>query len=143
MAQDHDGKAEEQPRRYDKGERRRKHVSNGTEPEIEFVPGSPKMWIGKCPRTLTHDDHVRLVNEAIPGKNGDREVSFQKKLYVVHDGTIYEVQTTDRGRSYHGYPYKGKLGRGLVKELRKMAVSKNCQAKFESWVKEHIEEHGK
>ncbi len=139
----HDGKAEERPRRYDKGERRYKHVGKGTEAEIEFVSGSPKMWVGKCPPTLTHGDHVRLVNEAIPGNNGDREIPFPKKVYAVHEGAIYEGQTTDRGGSYHGYPYRGKLGRGLLDELRKISVAKNCQAAFETWVKEYIEEHGK
>lgn len=94
-------------RRYDKGERRFKHVGKTAAPEIVFTPGQPRMWVGKCPNTLTADDHERLVNEAIPGSNGDRELSFPKKIYAVHEGAIYEAQTTDRGRSYHGYPYKG------------------------------------
>lgn len=129
-------------RRYDKGERRRKHVGRGAEPEIEFVPGNPRMWIGKCPNTLTPDDHVRLVNEAIPGSNGDRELSFPKKLYTVHQGAIYEAQTTDRGRSYHGYPYRGKLAGGLIDALREIAARKGCEKEFESWVKQNIEVHG-
>jgi hypothetical protein len=143
MAQDQHEKSEKQPRRYDKGERRHKHVGKGAEPEIEFVRGSPRMWIGKCPATLTPDDHVRLVNEAMPGSNGDREISFPKKVYAVHEGAIYEGQTTDRGASYHGYPYRGKLGSGLLGKLREVSVAKKCEAKFESWVRQHIEVHGK
>jgi hypothetical protein len=129
-------------RRYDKGERRHKHVGRGRKAEIEFVAGNPRMWIGKCPRTLTEDDQVRLVNEAIPGSNGDRELPFPKNLYTVHDGAIYEAQTTDRGRSYHGYPYRGKLPRRLVDALRAIAVEKRCEKKFESWVKRHVVVHG-
>jgi hypothetical protein len=143
MAPDRVEEAERQLRRYDKGERRYKHVGKGAEPEIEFVAGSPRMWIGKCPTTLTSDDHVRLVNEAIPADNGDREVAFPKKIYAVHKGAIYEGQTTDRGASYHGYPYRGKLGRGMLEALRRISVAKSCQEKFANWVKEHIEVHGK
>jgi len=129
-------------RRYDKGERRYKHVGRGTEPEIEFVPGNPRMWIGKCPATLTADDHHRLVNEAIPGSNGDRDVSFHKKLYTVHGGAIYEGQTSDRGLSYHGYPYRGKLAASFIEGLRIIAIDKKCAEEFDAWVKRHIEVHG-
>lgn len=147
MVLTYDGKvhAQSEPtsaRRYDKGERRHKHVGRGEAPEIEFVPGNPRMWIGKCPATLTPDNHVRLVNEAIPGSNGDRELPFSKKLYAVHDGAIYEGQTTDRGKSYHGYPYRGKLARGLIDALRSIAVKKGCEKEFDTWVKRHIEVHG-
>ena len=131
-----------QQRRYDKGERRYKHVGRGEAPEIEFVSGNPRMWVGKCPATLTSDDHLRLVNEAIPGSNGDRELPFPKKLYVVHGGAIYEGQTTDRGKSYHGYPYRGKLARGLIDALRDTAFKKGCEKEFDTWVKRHIEVHG-
>jgi hypothetical protein len=129
-------------RHYDKGERRFKHVGHGPTPIIEFSPGNPKMWIGKCPSTLTAQQHKQLVNEAIPGSNGDRELAFPKKLYVVHDGAIYEAQTTDRGYSYHGYPYRGKLAATLVEALREMAMKKQCQDSFDRWVKEQIEIHG-
>src|SRR5258706_16382050 len=127
MLQDGGAEFEEPARRYDKGERRYKHVGKGAQPEIEFVPDNPRMWIGKCPSTLSADDQVRLVNEAIAGSNGDREISFPKKIYVVHEGAIYEGQTTDRGRSYHGYPYRGKLARGLIDELRELAIRKGCE----------------
>lgn len=129
-------------RRYDKGERRHKHVGRGDRPEIEFIPSNPRMWIGKCPATLGPDDHLRLVTEAIPGSNGDRELKFSKKLYAVDDGAIYEAQTTDRGKSYHGYPYRGKLARPLIEVLRSVAVRKGCEKEFDTWVKRHIEVHG-
>jgi hypothetical protein len=132
----------EPERRYDKGERRYKHVGKQPEPEIEFVPGNPRMWVGKCPSTLTLDDNVELLNEAIAGSNGDRELPFPKKLYVVHEGAIYEGQTTDRGKSYHGYPFRGKLAQGLLAALREMATEKDCEKEFDRWVKKHIEVHG-
>jgi hypothetical protein len=130
------------PRLYDKGERRFKHVGTGSDPVIEFDSHDPKKWIGKCPSTLSQADRERLLNEAIPAPNGDRELSVPKKLYVVHEGAIYEAQTSDHGGSYHGYPYKGKLSGAIVDGLRKMAVQKRCLAAFEGWVKLYIELHG-
>jgi hypothetical protein len=129
-------------RRYDKGERRYKHVGKGHLPEIEFDSGNPRKWVGKCPATLTPGDHVTLLNEAIPGRNGDRELPFPKKIYAVHGGAIYEAQTSDRGKTYHGYPYRGKLSRSLIDNLRASAIKKNCVEDFISWIKKHIEAHG-
>jgi len=130
-------------RRYDKGDRRYKHVGKGPAPEIEFEQGNPRVRIGKCPSTLTAEDCYRLINEAIAGRNGDRELDFPKKLYAVHKGAIYEGQTTDRGSSYHGYPYHGKLPGRLIEALREIAVNEGCEQEFDSWVKLHIEVHGK
>lgn len=130
-------------RRYDKGERRFKHVGSGPLPVIEFVAGNPRMWIGKCPSTLSSKDQTDLINEAIQGSNGDRDIEFSKKLYTVHEGAIYEAQTTDRGKSYHGYPYRGKLAQSLLNVLRGIAVQKGCEDGFNLWVKRHIKVHGK
>tara|TARA_B100000683_G_C12443074_1_gene536959 strand:- start:1156 stop:1461 length:306 start_codon:yes stop_codon:yes gene_type:complete len=101
------------------------------------------MWVGKCPSTLTPDDHVRLINEAVPGNNGDRDLEFPKKIYAVENGAIYEGQTTDRGYSYHGYPYRGKLSQGIIDLLRNIATQKSCELEFNAWIKQHIEAHGK
>jgi hypothetical protein len=129
-------------RRYDKGERRFKHVGKGPEPKIQFLSDEPKRWEGKCPNGLSSGDHVRLLNEAIPGNKGDRDIDFPKNLYVVHDGAVYEAATTDRGKSYHGYPYRGKLPKRLIDELREMAVEKACEKQFDDWIKRHISTHG-
>jgi hypothetical protein len=100
------------------------------------------MWVGKCPSTLTAEENVELLNKAIAGRNGDRELSFSKKVYVVHEGAIYEGQTTDRGKSYHGYPFRGKLARNILALLREMASERGCEREFDLWVKKHIEVHG-
>lgn len=129
-------------RQYEKGERRFKHVGTGTEPTIEFDDGNPKKWVGKCPSNLSEADRARLLNEAIAAPNGDRELALPKRLYVVHDGAIYEAQTSDHGQSYHGYPYKGRLSKALRNELSEMAKAKGCSKAFTSWVKKHIKPHG-
>jgi hypothetical protein len=136
------GRTEDKKRHYDKGERRFKHVGKGPDPVIEFDGSQPKKWVGKCPSTLSEVDRGNLLNEAIAAPNGDRELAAPKKLYVVHNGAIYEAQTSDQGRSYHGYPYKGKLSASILKRLAKMAKDKKCSDLFDKWVAEHIERHG-
>ena len=106
-------------RRYDKGSGRYKHV--GTQPfaVIEFDDGNPKKWVGKCPTGISDPERERLLNNAISGSNGDRDVDFPAKLYTVYNGTIYEGRTTTRGYSYHGFPYKGNLAQNILDMLKK------------------------
>ena len=129
----------ESARRYDKGERRFKHVGREPYAEIVFEDGNPKMAIGKCPNTLSPDDCEGLLEDAVAGPNGDRQIDFPKKLYTVQDGVIYEAQTTTGGASYHGYPFRGRLSRKLLRELEKMAGEKKCGTEFKAWVKLHIQ----
>ncbi|HEX8482891.1 MAG TPA: hypothetical protein VF650_13395 [Allosphingosinicella sp.] len=126
-------------RRYDKGERRFKHVGREAYAEIEFVHGRPDMAVGKCPNTLSVDDCEAMLEDAVAGPNGDRDIDYPKKLYTVHDGVIYEAQTTTAGQSYHGYPYRGRLSRKLLKELASIARKKKCETEFNAWVKRHIQ----
>jgi hypothetical protein len=79
-----------------------------------------------------------LLNEAITAPSGDREIDYPKYLYVVHDGAIYEGRTSDAGVSYHGFPYRGKLSKEILEQLRQMAKRKQCLDAFEEWVKKHI-----
>jgi hypothetical protein len=123
---------------YDKGEKRHKHDGRSREPKIEFDASNPRKWVGKCPRGVRPALRSHLLDEAIPGSTGDREIDYPKRVYVVHAGAIYEAQTSDHGQSYHGYPYRGELGKAMIKNLREMAVYKGCLDEFERWVKEHI-----
>jgi hypothetical protein len=136
------GQAEETGPTYDKGDRRHKHV--GCNPYAEFrSENDPRRVVGLCPNNLVHADHQRLLLRAIPDGNGDRSINFPKRLHVVHDGTIYRAETTDCGKSYHGYPYRGKMGRGLLEKLRAMAAENDCVTEFDDWAKTYIEMHGK
>jgi hypothetical protein len=131
------------PRKYDKGEKRLKHEGRSTQPEIQFFRDRPRRFIGKCPAAMPAELRERLLNEAIPGPIGDRDIDYVKYLYVVHDGAIYEARTSDAGTSYHGFPYRGKLSRQLVDQLRRMAEEKNCLEACDRWIKTHIEIHGR
>ena len=123
----------------DKGERRFKHVGKGPKPTIEFDERQPRKWIGKCPDTIPDARKKELLDAAIAAPIGDRDVDYAKQLYVVHEGAIYEAQTSDAGRSYHAYPYKGRLSRNLLRELEAMATRDNTVQAFEDWVSLYID----
>lgn len=125
-------------RKYDKGEKRFKHEGRRSDPEIQFSRSSPKVWVGLCPANMPVQLREKLLNEAIPGPPGDREIDYPKFLYVVHDGAIYEGRTSDAGVSYHGFPYRGKLSKKILESLRLKAKEKGCVEAFEDWVKRHI-----
>ena len=126
-------------RKYDKGEKRFKHEGRGALPEIQFSKGNPKFFVGLCPANMPVQLRERLLKEAIAAPSGDREIDYAKYLYVVHDdGTIYKGATSDAGVSYHGYPHRGKLSKGMLEQLREMAKKKRCLDPFEKWVKNHI-----
>jgi hypothetical protein len=129
-------------RKYDKGERRFKHVGKGSKPYIEFDQRQPRKWVGKCPDTIPDARKKELLNAAIAAPIGDRDVDYVKQLYVVHEGAIYEAQTSDAGRSYHAYPYKGRLSRSILRELEAMAVNENTVQAFNDWVSNYIEVGG-
>lgn len=127
--------------KYEKGDRRMKHVGTTSEPEIVVDPGQPRRLVGKCPKGLEKLAAV-ILRKSIPGPNGERPGGYAKHRYAVHDGTIYEAATSDRGETYHGYPYAGKLPKALVAELRKCAVRDKTERLFDKWVDNHIEFHG-
>lgn len=130
-------------REYEKGAERFKHAGKTDFPEIVFINGVPKHALGKCPKGISEEMKTQLLNEAFPYANGDREQSYPKRLHVVHEGAIYRAETSTGGKSYHAFPYAGKLGKALIAELGEMADKKHCRAEFDKWVAKYIMPHGK
>jgi hypothetical protein len=126
-------------RRYDKGERRFKHVGSGEKPEFEK---GPRGVVGKCPATIPAEERDRLLNMAVPLSNGDRDLTSPKKIYAVYQGAVYEAQTSDYGRTYHAYPFRGKLSSAIIALLAKMADDEGCRPEFNTWVDNFITRHG-
>jgi hypothetical protein len=125
-------------RKYDKGEKRFKHVGTGDCPEFRVFSNDPKRVEGLCPRNMSAELREKLLNEAVAAPNGDRKADYPKYLYVVHNGAIYEARTSDAGVSYHGFPLKGPLSKQLVATLRTTAQKKKCVKEFDRWIKDHI-----
>ncbi|QCL97745.1 hypothetical protein FY140_24415 (plasmid) [Agrobacterium tumefaciens] len=130
-------------RKYDKGERRFKHVGSGDVPEFEIDNDNPKKIIGKCPKTISAQERDRLLEIAIAASNPDREIEVPNKLYSVHEGTIYEAQTSDHGETYHAYPFRGKLSASILRQLGELADREECRAEFDKFVKSNIVRHGR
>ncbi len=129
-------------RKYDKGEKRLKHQGRGPKPEFRVYTNDPKRIEGLCPATMSQQLREALLNEAIAAPNGDREAEYIKYLYAVHEGAIYEARTSDAGQTYHGFPYRGILGKVIVDKLRVKAEEKKCLQEFNRWVKDYITVQG-
>lgn len=133
----------EDARRYEKGERRFKHVGRGDAPTFQIDSHNPKKMIGKCPESIPAGERHRLLQMAVSAPNGDRDLPVAKRLYVVYQGAIYEAQTSNWGVSYHAYPYSGKLADALIHQLRGMAAKEGYLPEFERWLALHITRHGR
>ena len=125
-------------RRYERGENRFRHVGTAPTPEIVWLAnGEP---LGKCPANFPPGRRQRLLDAAVPHITGaPYSDAFPKRLYAVDlDGTVYTGQTTDHGKSYHGYPYTGQMGKRLIAALRTIARKQECEAEFDKWLKRYI-----
>lgn len=129
-------------RRYEKGERRLKHVGTSDVPEFQTFRDNPKRVIGKCPKDINDTDRDRLLNSAVPSPNQDRDLPVPKKIYAVYRGAIYEAQTSDHGQSYHAYPFRGRLSGRILRQLEEMATAEGCEEGYKHWVRRYIVVHG-
>ena len=126
-------------RRYEKGEKRFKHVGRTSEPEFEDQGGE---IVGKCPVGIPDGERDKALNDAIPRPNGLQASKAVRKLYAVYKGAIYEIRTSDHGYSYHAYPFQGSLSKAILRKLREMAVKERTIEEFERWKKRYISENG-
>jgi hypothetical protein len=130
--------------KYERGEHRRKHCWKQDDADFVDVDGH---LVGKCPKTITDDIAEKLLNQAVaepdpfavPGRPASL---WPKRLYTVHRGVIYEAAPTQPGKSYHGYPWRGRPGRGplpteVIDQLRVKAEAEGFLEEFESWLDEH------
>jgi hypothetical protein len=66
-------------RRYDKGERRYKHVGKTSQPEFHHPEDNPKRVVGKCPNNIPDADRDTLLAAAISPGNGDRDLNHAER----------------------------------------------------------------
>lgn len=120
-------------RQYDSGERRFKH--KGKKPYPYFENG-----VGKCPCNLSVERRDAMLNRGIANVcDPSYDEHFPKILYAVDEsGAIYKAQTTEAGKSYHGYPYKGRLTKGIRVRLEQQAKELGCLEPFKEWEKKYV-----
>lgn len=129
---------------YERGEHRRKHCWKRDHADFVVLHGHR---VGKCPSTITDAVAEAVLNQAVaepepfvvPGRQAD---TWPKRLYGVYKGVIYEAVPTQPGKSYHGYPWRGRDGRGplpteVIERLRALAEDEGYFEAFESWLNEH------
>lgn len=69
----------------------------------------------KCSCKITQDVAQTLLDEGIPFRDEDDD-PFPRKIYNVFEGIPYEAVPTEAGRSYHGYPWRGRMPRKILNE---------------------------
>ena len=132
------------PYRYERGEHRRKHCWNQDRADFVLQNG---VLVGKCPKSITDAVAETVLNQAVaepdpfavPGRAGN---PWPKRLYGVYKGVIYEAVPTQPGKSYHGYPWRGREGRGalpteVVVQLRALADAEGYLKDFEAWLDQY------
>ena len=113
--------------------------------------------VGKCPSTITEQVAEAILNQAVaepdpfrvPDQSAEERAlpdqtpdTWPKRLYAVHKGVIYEAVPTNPGKSYHGYPWCGRQGRGplpseIVDQLRDQARAEGYLDEFEDWLDQY------
>lgn len=123
---------------YDPAEHRIKHCS--AEPLASFDENGSGV-ISKCPSTLSKVDAQALLQNGVPDMD-DLQDGHPKRIYAVYDGVVYQAVPTILGKSYHGYPWRGRPGhnrlpRFVKRELERRASEQGCLKKFKDWMKQY------
>jgi len=122
---------------YDRGSGRFKHCWKrpfaGFEPTDEDQPINKQ--VGKCSSKIRQDDAQVLLDDGIPVKDqNDRHPGI---IYNVFEGIPYEAVPTEYGKSYHGYPWQGRMPKVVLGRLRSRAEEQGFLSQFNSWVEKY------
>lgn len=121
---------------YDPAEHRTKHC--GTAERAEFVQDG-SAYIGKCPITLSKTEAQNLLQHGIP-EHTDTAASHPERIFAYHQGVIYVAVPTEPGKSYHGYPWRGRPGNNRVPpailvQLKQIANQQGESKLLSDWLK--------
>ena len=127
---------------YERGDGRRKHRWKHDEAGFE-QHGSVR--IGKCHRSIDDDEAQRLLDTGIPDPDPYRDPSagvpptlaYPQKIYNVYRGVPYVAVPTRPGKSYHGYPARGRMPPHIRKALCERAKRAKMLGEFKQWIKNH------
>lgn len=120
---------------YERGDGRFKHCWK--KPQAGFEPGK-RGAIGKCSSKITLEVAQTLLDEGIP-HNDDEDDQHPARIYNVFDGVPYEATHTQRGVSYHGYPWRGRMPKRILRVLESRAEAQGHGKEFKEWIKQYAE----
>lgn len=119
---------------YERGEGRFKH--RWSRDQAGFTRTHPP--IGKCHRSITPEIALTLL------RSGTFEPSIYEDapatpdvIYNVYRGIPYVAVPTESGKSYHGYPWAGRMSATMRDELRARAVQQGKRKEFDRWLTDH------
>jgi hypothetical protein len=104
--------------------------------EAGFIRNSPP--IGKCHRSITPEiAQILLRSGVFEASVYEDAPATPDKIYNVYRGIPYEAVVTQGGKSYHGYPWAGRMSVTMREALRARAVQQGMRKEFDQWLKAH------
>jgi len=120
---------------YERGDGRFKHCWSrpyaGFEPKYDGQPLQGQ--VGKCSSKINDTRAQELLDDGIEVRD-DRNDEHPSCIYNVFEGVPYEAVPTQYDKSYHGYPWQGRMPKWVLKELRTRAWNEGFRDTFEKWV---------
>ena len=116
---------------YDPGEGRFKHRWKNDYPGFEGPPHAP---VGKCPSDLKPDQAQQLLDDGFPYYDDPSAAGSPEAIYNVFKGVPYEAAPTERGKSFHGYPWRGKMPKRILQQLEARAENEGFGRQFRDWI---------
>jgi hypothetical protein len=92
--------------------------------------------IGKCSSTLTNDAAQRLLDEGVPFVDHPGD-TYPAQIFDIYQGVPYVAVPTTPGRSYHGYPWQGRMPATVRNELERRATSTGYAMIFRKWMRKY------
>lgn len=123
--------------RYERGEGRVKHVWHHD--RAGFLP-SKRGAVGKCHSSITQDVAQKLLRSGVVEPiepYDDEQPGPPDRIFNIYRGIPYVAVPTQPGKSYHGYPWSGRLAASVRVALRARAVQEGTEKDFDRWLKEH------
>jgi hypothetical protein len=118
---------------YERGEGRFKHCWN--RPWAAFEP-SPRGPVGKCSSKISQEIAQALLDDGIPFKDSEDD-PHPSLIYTLFEGVPYEAAPTLAGRSFHGYPWRGRMPRRILRALEQRAKRDGFHKEFKEWLAQH------
>lgn len=120
---------------YERGEGRFKH--RWIHDRAGFLPRK-KGPVGKCHSSITEAIAQELLRSGFATTSPyDDSLADPVEIYNLYRGIPYVAVTTQPGKSYHGYPWSGRMPASIRQQLRVRAVEDGTVKVFDRWLKQH------
>jgi hypothetical protein len=120
---------------YDRGEGRTKHCWKRD--MAGFMP-SKRGLVGKCHRSISDPVAQNLLRSGFFGASEyEDETVAPDMIFNVYRGVPYVAVATEPGKTYHGYPWRGRMAATIRAQLRARAQQEGTEKVFDRWLTTH------